>query len=369
MKKRLAPKIIFTFVALIMSIAASCNIFAHHSFAMFDNKNPITLTGVVKSFSWTNPHTQVVLTVTNKDGSEVDWQLEHGPINMLSRQGWDRSTLKPGDRISVEGHPLHDGTAGARFISYKPVDVETNEVISRVEESTIRLIPRPDPVNMSADVARNLNGIWLNASGGIHFDGSVGRGEQMPPLKPEYMARWKQRQADADAGISTNDPTSQCLPAGFPRFLGMVYPSEILQTDHQINWYAEWGESTVRIYLDGRPQPENLDVSYNGYTTGHWEGNTLVTKTTGMRDDTLVDTTGVPHSDQLVVSMRLQKLTPDYIEVGVILEDPVVFYEPWEVVKRYSRAPEDFYIQEYSCFEGNRYQINEEGAVELELAE
>ena len=366
MKTGLPQKFKFILVVLVISLSTSANINAHHSFAMFDNSNPMTLNGEVKFFRWTNPHSWVVLTVTNDDGSETDWQLEHGPTNMLSRQGWDATTLQPGDLISVEVHPLHSGEPGARFMSFQPINTEVSQSISN-GPSTIFLIPPPEPVEMSAEVARNFNGIWVNASGGIHFDTQVGRREQMPPLKPEYMAAWLQRRADADAGKSTNDPTSQCIPAGFPRFLGMVYPGEILQTEHQINWFAEWGESTVRIFLDGRPQPENLALSYNGYTTGYWEENTLVTNTIRMKDDTLVDTTGVPHSDQLTVQMRMKKLSPDYFEVEITLTDPVVFNSPWVTTKRYSRAPEDFYIQEFSCFEGNRYQLNEEGAVEMEL--
>ena len=87
---------------------------------------------------------------------------------------------------------------------------------------------------------------------------ATSRDEQQPPLKPEYMARWRQRAADAAAGRSTADPTAACLPAGFPRFLDMVFPGEILQAEHQLNWYAEFGEATVRIYLDGRAPPADL---------------------------------------------------------------------------------------------------------------
>ena len=67
--------------------------------------------------------------------------------------------------------------------------------------------------------------------------------------------------------------------------------------------------------------------------------------------------------------MRMHKLTPDYFDVEVTLEDPVVFHKPWKTVKRYARAPEHFYIQEYSCHEGNRYRINERGNVEIDFGE
>ena len=63
--------------------------------------------------------------------------------------------------------------------------------------------------------------------------------------------------------------------------------------------------------------------------------------------------------------MRLQKVTPDFLEVAVTLDDPIVFERPWSTVKRYARAPADYYVQEYACFEGNRYRIGADGNVEI----
>ena len=184
------------------------------------------------------------------------WEIEHGPINMLSRQGWTRTTLEPGDRVTVEVHPVHDGRPIGRFIDFKFTDERRQRRRGDYSRGTITRVPRPEPVPMSDAVARNFNGIWVNANGGIHFDTDApSRGEQKPPLKPEYMARWRQRFGRRRAGLSTTDPTAACLPAGFPRFLNMVFPGEILQAEHQLNWYAEFGEATVRIYLDGRAPP------------------------------------------------------------------------------------------------------------------
>jgi hypothetical protein len=356
-------------LALLVGLAAAGiapSALAHHSFAIYDANNPLTLTGVVKEFRWTNPHCWVFLTVRDADGNERVWEIEHGPINMLARQGWTRDTLKPGDRLSVEIHPVHDGKPIGRFIELKSSSGASGAAPGEPGSGTITRVPRPEPIAMPDAVARNFNGIWVNANGGIHFDTAApSRGEQMPPLKPEYLARWRQRAVDAAAGRSTTDPTAACVPGGFPRFLNMVFPGEILQAEHQLNWYAEWGEATVRIYLDGRAPPANLLRSYNGFTTGHWEGNTLVTRTVGLRGDTLIDTTGVPHSEELEVTMRLTKITPDFFEVDVTLEDPVVFERPWSTVKRFVRAPAGEYVQEYACFEGNRYRIGADGRVEI----
>jgi len=350
----------FLLVALILPLHGN----AHHSFAIYDAENPITLTGVVREHRWVNPHAAVVLIVTNADGSETEWVLDQGPVNMLSRQGWTRDTLNPGDMLKVEVDPLHSGQPGGllqawEFTNEPQVDLSGTGTILRGN--------RPDQELMNTNIARNFNGVWANASGGIHFDTlrTRSRRDQEPPLRPEYMDQWLQRWADADAGEATTDPTALCIPAGFPRFLTMVLPGEILQARHQLNWYAEFGEAVVRVYLDGREPPEDLVPSFNGYSTGHWEGNTLVVQTVGLRGDTLVDTTGIPHSDQLTVNMRMTKVTPDYFEVDIELVDPVVFTEPWTTTKYYSRLPEGEFVQEYACQAGNRFEVNEAGEIEV----
>jgi hypothetical protein len=339
---------------------------AHHSFAIYDANNPRTLQGEVREFRWTNPHSWIFLGVRDAEGAESVWEIELGPVNMLSRQGWTRSALAAGDRVAVEVHPAHDGSAIARFIDFEFLDDRQRSAASDYTQGTITRVPRPEPIAMSSAVARNFNGIWVNANGGIHFDTAApSREQQQPPLKPEYMARWRERAAAAEAGRSTADPTAECLPAGFPRFLNMVLPSEILQAEHQLNWYAEFGEATVRIYLDGRAPPADLEPSYYGYTTGRWEGDVLTSRTVGLRGDTLIDTTGVPHSEQLTATMRMRKLTPDHLEVEVTLDDPLAFERPWSTLKRYARAPAHYYVQEYACRAGNRYRVGETGNVEV----
>jgi hypothetical protein len=350
---------------IVTGLAGCLPAYAHHSFAIYDADDPRSIEGIVEEFRWTNPHTMVRLRVDNGDGTESIWQLDFDPVNMLVRRGWTAETLERGDTIAADSHPLHSGQPGGRLIDFAFNDQPTTIDTSGSGSATILDVPPPEPVAMSDAVARDFNGIWFNANGGLHFDSTVPRAAQQPPLRPQYMAQWRERQADARAGIATADPTATCAPAGFPRFLSMVYPGEILQAEHQLNWYAEWGEATVRIYLDGREPPADLQLSYNGFTTGHWQGNTLVTRTVGLRGDTLIDTTGIPHSEQLSVVMRMRKITPDYFEVAVTLEDPVVFLEPWSTVKHFVRGAPGEYAREFSCFEGNRYRLSGDGSIEV----
>lgn len=92
---------------------------AHHGFAVFDTTARKTITGTVKSFEWTNPHTWVWLDVPNDKGGVDTWGFEGMSPNFLGRRGWTRNTLKPGDQITVTYFGLKDGSKGGSFLSGK----------------------------------------------------------------------------------------------------------------------------------------------------------------------------------------------------------------------------------------------------------
>ena len=99
----------------LVSLAAS-SAFAHHSFAMFDYQKTVVLDGTVKEFQWTNPHSWLQLVVRDASGKDVEWSIEGGSLNALSRLGWKRTSLKPGDKAAVAFHPLKDGTPGGSLL-------------------------------------------------------------------------------------------------------------------------------------------------------------------------------------------------------------------------------------------------------------
>jgi len=100
---------------LILLLTALCCVFmtasmsAHHSTAMYDGANPVTITGVVKRFEWTNPHAFVFLEVKDQKGNVVEWEVEMMSLNHLRSYGWTSKTVKSGDVISCTGAPAKSG--------------------------------------------------------------------------------------------------------------------------------------------------------------------------------------------------------------------------------------------------------------------
>ena len=96
--------------------------FAHHSGAMFDGTKTATLQGTVKEFQYTNPHSWLVVNVPDAAGTVTEWSFEaEGPSTLL-RSGIKRSSLMPGDKVTVRGHPLKDGRPGAGLVDVTKAD-------------------------------------------------------------------------------------------------------------------------------------------------------------------------------------------------------------------------------------------------------
>jgi hypothetical protein len=82
---------------------------AHHGTAEYDNTKTISLQGTVTALQYLNPHALILFTVKDDKGQTADWTAELQSPNLLSRRGWSRSTLKPGDQVVITGHPVKNG--------------------------------------------------------------------------------------------------------------------------------------------------------------------------------------------------------------------------------------------------------------------
>ena len=105
-----------TLVAVILVAAGARDAGAHHSFAPFNMESEKTISGTIKKFNWTNPHTWNWLDVTNDKGTVETWGIEGMSPNYLGRRGWTKNSLKPGDRVSIVVRPMRDGSPGGMFV-------------------------------------------------------------------------------------------------------------------------------------------------------------------------------------------------------------------------------------------------------------
>jgi len=96
-------------VALLAVAAGPVVVQAHHSFAMFDTSNRVTLTGTVTQFQWTNPHAYIEIDVPDGTGPAKHWTVELGSPSILMQGGWKFSDVKPNQTITVVLNPLRNG--------------------------------------------------------------------------------------------------------------------------------------------------------------------------------------------------------------------------------------------------------------------
>ena len=99
---------ISAFVIGVLLVATSA--LAHHSNSAFDGDKVMVLTGTVIEWKWTNPHVWIILSVDEGKGDKVQWAIEGRTPGQLVRAGWSKSTLTPGETITVDFSPAKDGT-------------------------------------------------------------------------------------------------------------------------------------------------------------------------------------------------------------------------------------------------------------------
>ena len=100
-----------------IAVIVAAPAFAHHSFAMFDRTKVINITGTVREYEWTNPHVWIHINAPDEKGTMREWGFEMQAIAQDYAAGWRSDSVKPGDKISIEYHPLKDGSRGGQLMS------------------------------------------------------------------------------------------------------------------------------------------------------------------------------------------------------------------------------------------------------------
>lgn len=184
-----------------------------------------------------------------------------------------------------------------------------------------------------------------------------------PQLKEPYAsarnALLAQRKTAEENGKAPVNDSLRCLPEGMPTVMEAAFYIEFLQTPKQVVILAEYLTQNRRIYLNEKMPPlEEISPTYQGYSIGHWEGNTLVVETRGVREDVKFEPYAIPHSKNLKITERLRLTKPGFMEDRITLEDPDVLIKPYQFTFELKKNP-NVRVQEYVC-DNNHYRIDEQ---------
>ena len=352
---------------------------AHHSNSAYQVDQIVTLEGTVKEWRWMNPHTWLLMTVQGPDGKAQEWAVEGRPPGILGRAGWSSTILVPGERVTVHASPAKNGDPEGIIARVTKADgTVLGNAPNYNREATSAARPTA-PAAAAVGNRPNFAGVYYPAQQGggpaaapparrpneplppptrssPTSDGSQGRGADAPKLTPQYLAKWNVLAESRISGSYEYDNIHNCLPPGMPAMMSAAYGMEIMQDEQKITFFSEHQDALRRVYLDGRKPPAEVlaDPTYAGYSTGRWEGDTLVVDTVALTTKSYIDGSS-PHSDKMTVQERMRFVEPGVIENQITVNDSEALTEPWRVTRRYRKAsyPNDE-LREFACAEGLR---------------
>jgi hypothetical protein len=141
---------------------------------------------------------------------------------------------------------------------------------------------------------------------------------------------FQQGEGSSDNGANV-DPHARCLPPNYPRAWAFPQFRRILQTSDRLVVLHEFNASYRQIFTDGRPLPADPTPSWQGYSSGRWEGDTLVVQTIGFRDDLWLDLAGSPMTSAARVTERIRRPRYGHLDIEVTIDDPKAYTKPWSV--------------------------------------
>ena len=231
------------------------------------------------------------------------------------------------------------------------------------------------PPPRAADGRPNLSGVWANpgwreigaGSGVSGTGGAPGTPSVLPrgpglffnigsgvpgglPLQPWAAELLRKRMGDN----SKDNPDAHCLPLGNMQLHTHPQPRKIIQTPQVIVILYEGNAGVRQIFTDGRPLPDDDPQPWwFGYSTGTWEGDTLVVHTSHFRDGGWLDVNGSPLTDAARMTERFTRRTYGSLEIEITVDDPKAYTRPWSVTVNHD-VMLDTDLIEFVCLENEK---------------
>ena len=321
----------------------------HHSVsAIFDTTTVVEAEGRITDLSWRNPHVQFQLEGTDEDGSVRVWNVEMTSLTNLRRDGISGQLVNVGDRVRVAGNP---GRRDSSLIYLENIMVADGEEVvleprgePRWANEYLGLAGPTGPGDPSAPELGIFRvwstprdqGLLLPEDVDPNFD------FDLYPLTPAARAS-----VDAFDPVEDN-PILNCVSKGMPTIMEQPYPMQFLRQGDDIVLHMEEFDTLRMIHMDPNATGEGEPTSKLGFSTGRWEDNTLVVRTT-RSDWPWFDVVGIPQSlDSEMVERFTLSEDGSRLDYSLTVTDPANFTEPVTVSKFWVWYPE-MTVEPFQC--------------------
>jgi len=150
-----------------------------------------------------------------------------------------------------------------------------------------------------------------------------------------------------------DSPQTHCKPTGVPMVNAVPLPYKIIQTPKLILILYEENSVFRQIFLDGRQPVKDAEPRWMGYSSGKWEGDTLVVNTVGFNDQTWLDAMGHPHTENLHLIERFRRRDAGHLEIEMTIDDPNAYTKPITYTQKATILPDEDLL-EYFCSENEK---------------
>ena len=329
---------------------------AHHSVAgFFDPNQQIEIEGVVTAMRWGNPHVVFEIDVVEPSGEVTSWRVESGDLSIYRARGLDREFLRVGDSVKILG----DASVRGRHetFAHNLLLGDGKEVLLTISSRRYfslqgdgQLLESTYDEEVEKAARRDADGIFRVWSANFNerpasdfrlFDGDY-------PLTSE-----------AEAARLEWDPSDStllgCAEFSMPILMVSPSPIEFVRQGDDILLRHEQNDSRRLIHMNSEPSGTPGEHSLLGYSTGRWDGDSLIVETTGIGANRL-DARGTSHSSSIHL---LERFTPtserSRLDYRLTITDPKTFTEPFERERYWIWRPE-IVVGSYACGEEQQFR-------------
>lgn len=336
-------------------VALSAAASAHHSTNLyFDRDNVVEIAGTLAQVEWRNPHTLLIVETIGEDGRKTLWQVESRAATQLIRAGLTSDAFRVGDSTRIAGfRGLRDPTSifltnilltdGRELVVDHFAEPRWSESLVGSTTGFYQAARMEDVPTTSVGLFR----VW-----GSDAADRGGDNEGRTLWNDSYPLTDNARTAQASWDPVSENPYIHCR-SGMPAIMDQPYPLEFVSEGDDILLFLEEQDTVRRIHMANDANADNAPDSPFGYSTGRWEGDTLVVSTINI-DWPWFDQAGVPQTDALrLVERFAPSIGGSVLRYQVTAIDPAVFTEPVILERRWIWVESEERIP-YNCISNSR---------------